>query len=180
MELIEKMARDNTTWGYRRIHGELLKLGHRTSASTVRRVLRRLRMPPSPTRNSDTSWRRFPRAQAASMPACDLFHVDCAVTLKRMYVFFVMEVGRRYVHVLGTAINPYARWITQQVRNLLIRLDDRANDFRFPVRDRAGQFTASFDSVLADVGIAVVKIRRSAPGRTAMRTVCRHRQTRAH
>ncbi|WP_089927703.1 integrase core domain-containing protein [Lentzea albida] len=161
--LIERMARENTGWGYRRIHGELLKLGHRTSASTVRRVLKRLRIPPSPTRDTDTSWRRFLRAQAASMLACDFFHVDCVVTLKRVYVFFVMEVGTRYVHILGATTNPDGPWTTQQARNFLMELDDRANEFRFLVRDRAGQFTVSFDSVLADAGIDILKIPPRCP-----------------
>ncbi|WP_330275935.1 integrase core domain-containing protein [Lentzea sp. NBC_00516] len=161
--LIERMARENTGWGYRRIQGELLKLGHRTAASTVRRVLKRLRIPPSPTRDTDMSWRRFLRVQAASMLACDFFHVDCVVTLKRVYVFFVMEVGTRYVHILGTTTNPDGLWTTQQARNFLMALDDRANEFRFLVRDRAGQFTASFDSVLADAGIDVVKIPPRCP-----------------
>ncbi|WP_189155219.1 integrase core domain-containing protein [Lentzea pudingi] len=161
--LIERMARENAGWGYRRIHGELLKLGHHAAASTVRRVLKRLRVPPSPSRDTDTSWRRFLCAQAASMLACDFFHVDCAVTLKRVYVFFVMEVGTRYVHILGTTTNPDGQWTTQQARNLLLSLEDRASDFRFLVRDRAGQFTVSFDSVLADAGIDVVKIPPRCP-----------------
>ncbi|WP_439658216.1 integrase core domain-containing protein [Lentzea sp. HUAS TT2] len=163
MVLIERMARENAGWGYRRVQGELLKLGHRVAASTVRRVLKRLRVPPSPIRDTNTSWRRFLRAQAASMLACDFFHVDCAVTLKRVYVFFVMEVGTRYVHILGTTTNPDGLWTTQQARNVLMELDDRANEFRFLVRDRASQFTASFDSVLADAGIDVVKIPPRCP-----------------
>ncbi|MEU3649880.1 integrase core domain-containing protein [Lentzea sp. NPDC034063] len=78
-------------------------------------------------------------------------------------MFFVMEVGTRYVRILGTTTNPDGRWSTQQARNLLLSLDDRVNDFRFMVRDRAGQFAASFDSVLADAGIDVVKIPPRCP-----------------
>jgi putative transposase len=161
--LIERMARDNHHWGYQRIQGELLKLGHRVGASTIRRVLRRLGMPPAPVRDTDTTWRQFLRAQASTMLACDFFHVDCAVTLKRIYVFFVLEVANRSVHLLGATPNPDGRWTTQQIRNLTMDLGDHLTQFQFLVRDRAGQFTASFDAVLADVGIQVVKIPPRCP-----------------
>src|SRR5690349_518467 len=92
------------------------------------------------------------------MLATDFFHVDCAVTLQCLCCLFVMEVGSRYVHILGITANPDGPWATQQIRNLLMDLGDRATGFRFLVRDRAGQFTAAFDAVLADAGIEVAKI----------------------
>ncbi|MCC8243077.1 integrase core domain-containing protein [Saccharothrix luteola] len=154
---------ENTGWGYRRIQGELLKLGHRVADSTVRRVLKRLRIPPAPRRDTDISWRSFLRAQTAGMLVCDFFHVDCAVTLKRSYLLFVMEVATRYVQILGTTTNPDAAWTTQQARNLLAYFCDRADDFRFLIRDWAGQFTTSFDAVLSGAGIQVVKIPPRCP-----------------
>ena len=156
--LIERMARENQSWGYQRIQGELLKLGHRVGASTIRRVLQRLRIPPSPVRCTDATWRLFLCAQASTMLACDFFPVDCTVTPQADLRLFVLEVGSRSVHLLGATTNPDGRWTTQQVRNLVMDLGDRITEFRFLVRDRAGQFTASFDAVLADVGIRVVSI----------------------
>jgi putative transposase len=138
--LVVRMARENPNWGYVRIQGELLKLGHRVGASTVRRILKRHRIPPAPLRHTDTSWRQLLRAQATSMLAVDSFHVDCAVT--------------------G---HPDGPWTTQQARNLIMDLGDHATQFRFLVRDRAGQFTAAFDAVLADAGIEVVKIPPRCP-----------------
>ena len=167
--LIERLAAENNGWGYKRIQGELLKVGHRVSASTIRRVLKALKIPPAPKRRADTTWRNFLRAQAATMLAADFFHVDCAVTLQRLHCFFVIEIGSRSMHILGVTANPDGPWTTQQIRNLLTDFGGRAADFRFLLRDRAGQFTGSFDAILASVGIEAAKSRPGARARMPMR-----------
>jgi transposase InsO family protein len=97
------------------------------------------------------------------MLACDFFHVDCAVTLRGVYIFFVIEVSTRHVQVLGVTAHPDGAWTVQQARNLLMDLGERAAGFRFLVWDRAGQFTEAFDAVLAGAGIGVVKIPPRSP-----------------
>jgi putative transposase len=112
------------------------------------------------------------------MLAVDFFHVDCAVTLQRLYCLFVIEVGSRYVHVLGVTASPDGSWTTQQARNLLMDLGDRAAGFRYLVRDRAGQFTRAFDAVLADAGITAVKI--PCPAAATSPALCGQHQRVSH
>lgn len=159
--LVLRLARENSSWGSERIRGELKNLGYTVGGATIRRILKRAGLGPAPRRGNDR-WRDFIRAHAAGTLACDFFSVD-TVLLRRLYVFFVIEVGTRFVHVLGATASPNGACVAQQGRNLLIDPADRASGFRFLVRDRDAKFTRVFDDVMAGNGTRVMKIPPRSP-----------------
>ncbi|WP_060904610.1 integrase core domain-containing protein [Streptomyces scabiei] len=152
--LVLRLARENSNWGYRRIHGELLVLGVTVAASTVWEILQEAGIDPAPERATST-WADFLRSQADALLACDFLET---ITLSgaRFYVCAVIEHGSRRIRALGATAHPTASWVTQVAKNLVMDLEDADCRAKFLIRDRDGKFPALFDTVLNDAGIKVV------------------------
>ena len=161
IKIVLRLARENPTWGYRRIHGELATMGIRLAPSSVWTILRRHDIDPSP-RRGNPSWTEFLRAQASSMLACDFFTVD-TVLLRRLYVLFFIELDTRRVYVTGVTANPVGDWVLQQARNVSSALAERAHPVRFLVRDRDAKFTSNFDEVFRSERIRTIRTPVRAP-----------------
>ena len=164
--LAVRLARENPLWGYRRIHGELTKLGVTVAPSTVYEILRSSGINPAPRRDGPT-WRQFLHAQAAGILAAGFLHVD-TVLLNRLYVLIFIEDDTRRMHLGGVTAHPTGDWTVQQARNLAMNLGERFEDFRFLIRDRGSNFTRSFDAVFQATGTTILRTAVQAPRMNAI------------
>ena len=164
--LAVRLAKENSLWRHRRIHGELTKLGVTVAPSTVWEILRAAGIDPAPRRSGPT-WRQFLTAQAAGILAVDFLHVD-TVLLKRMYVLVFIEHSTRRMHLGGVTANPTGDWTVQQARNLALTLDERFESIRFLIRDRGSNFATSFDAVFQATGTRILRTAVQAPQMNAI------------
>ena len=164
-ELVFRLARENPSWGYMRIVGELRKLGIIVSATSVRTILARAGLPPARQRDRQ-SWRTFLRAHGESILACDFFTVD-TVWLRRLYVLVFLSIGSRRIEYVACTSSPNTAWMLQQARNLLMGLDDCGRQVRSLIHDRDTKFPRAFDALLATEKIKVIRTPVQAPNANA-------------
>ncbi|MFZ2098576.1 MAG: integrase core domain-containing protein [Anaerolineales bacterium] len=156
-----RLAKENTRWGYDKIQGELLKLGHNLSATSVRSVLKRHRITPASERSTGT-WRSFLGHYKDQILACDFFTVE-TIWLKTIYVLFFIELGTRRIYLAGCTTNPDLTWITQQARQVVWNLKDDSRNMAFLIHDNDTKFASSYDNVFSSEGIKILNIPYRAP-----------------
>ena len=159
--VVLRLARENESWGYRRIHGELAGLGITVAPSTVWQILKDAGINPAPRRDGP-GWAEFLRSQAQGILALDFFTADLLNGTK-VYVLAVIEHGTRRIRVLGATEHPVQSWVVQQARNLLMDLEDAGMSVKFVLHDRDASFTAAFDAVFQAAGARVVRSAIQAP-----------------
>jgi putative transposase len=156
-----RLARENESWGYRRIHGELAGLGMTVAPSTVWQILKSAGIDPAPRRNGP-GWPEFLRSQAQGILALDFFTADLLNGAK-VYVLAAIEHGTRRIRILGATEHPVQPWAVQQARNLLMDLEDAGTRVKFVLHDRDASFTTMFDAVFEAAGARVIRSAVQAP-----------------
>jgi transposase InsO family protein len=164
--LIVRLARENGTWGYGKIKGELAKLGHKISRETIANILERHGILPAPERGGSPSWRHLMTHYKNQVLACDFFTVE-TLFLQTVYVLFFIELGSRRVHFAGCTAHPNAAWVEQQARQMVWALEGRDPAIHFLIHDNDSSFTQAFDTVFRSEGMRVIHTPYHAPNANA-------------
>jgi putative transposase len=159
--LIVRLAKENPSWGYFRIRGELLKLGHTVAATTIRSVLLQAKISPSP-RRAQLSWKQFLAAHAQTLVATDFFSVD-TIFFKRLYVLVYMHLATRRILLANCTSNPSEAWMAQQARNLVWTLEEDGIKLSAVIHDRDKKFAPAADMIVRSAGARVILTPLLAP-----------------
>jgi putative transposase len=167
-ELVLRLAKQNSGWGYRRIIGELRKLRLRIGRSSVRRILKDEGLTPSPVRRGradETVWQKFIRLHVNSLVACDFFvkNVITPLGVRVAYCLAFIHVGTRKVFLSPPTYHPHEQWVQQQGRNLLMWIEDQHLEARFLIHDWDGKFSAAFRQLFRGAGVRPLRIPKLAP-----------------
>ena len=167
--LIERMAKDNKSWGYTRIVGALKNLGICIDRTTFKRVLKDLGIEPGPDRRKGMSWSTFIKAHLGEIVAADFFTVEILrpFGLVRYYVLFVIDIQTRCVQIAGIVHQPYEEWMKQIARNLTDVVDGFLIGKRYFIHDRDPVFTETFRSILRKSGLKPLKLPAKSPNLNA-------------
>ncbi len=143
-----RMARENPRWGYTRIQGALLNVGHRVGRTT---------------------WRQFLEAHWDVIAAADFFTVEVWAPrgLVTFYVFFVIELATRRIEIVGITPGPNEAWMMQVGRNLTAPVDGFLTDKKLLIIDRDSKYSAEFRSLPAEAGVEPVRLPPRSPNLNA-------------
>lgn len=167
--LVVQMAKENRTWGYRRIQGALANLGHDIGRGTIAAILARHGIEPAPERERKTTWKEFLGQHWDLIVAADFFTIEAWTRrgLQRFIVLFLIEVSTRKVQIAGIAPIANGLWMSQIGRNLTDAVDGILKGKRYLIHDRDPLFTSEFLKVLGETGVASVKLPPRSPNLNA-------------
>ena len=169
--LIVRLAGENDSWGYGKIEGELLKLGHQVSQTTIRNILDRHGIVPAPVRNGSLGWRHLMTHYKQQILACDFFTVE-TLCLQTLYVLFYIEVGTRRVYLAGVTAHPDGFWVAQQARQYVWTLQENEVKPRFLIHDNDQKFTDAHDTVFRSERIRIIPTPFQAPNANGYTSYC--------
>src|SRR5664279_3816136 len=165
VSLVVRMAKENPSWGYTRLRGALYNLGHEVVRNTIKNILLAHGLEPAPERGHRTSWHTFIKSHLGAIAGADFFTVEVlrGFGLVRYYVFFVIDIATRRVHIAGITSQPSEAWMPQIARNLTDCIDGFLKQTRYLILDRDPLYTRVFRGMFKDAGVKVVELPARSP-----------------